>query len=141
MTDWTHDLDRLDLRILKALQGEGRISNLKLAGSVALSPSAVLAGCGAFCGTATFWATVQMYPEIMECHRVAGGFAYLLKTRMGGMAVFRASAGNALATARSTRDANLCNGGKSRRYHAVNVRGLNHLLSLASCIKASCAAR
>lgn len=96
MTDWTHDLDRLDLRILKALRGEGRISNLKLAGSEALSPSAVLAGCGAFCGTATFWATVQMYPEIMECHMVAGGFAYLLKTRMEGMAAYCPSAGNAL---------------------------------------------
>jgi Lrp/AsnC family transcriptional regulator, leucine-responsive regulatory protein len=37
------DLDRIDLRILKVLQADGRISNLKLAESVALSPTAVLA--------------------------------------------------------------------------------------------------
>ncbi len=37
------DLDRLDLKILDALQKDGRISNLILAESVALSPTAVLA--------------------------------------------------------------------------------------------------
>ena len=36
-------LDRIDLKILRALQQDGRISNLKLAESVALSPTAVLA--------------------------------------------------------------------------------------------------
>ena len=36
-------LDRIDLRILECLQRDGRISNLKLAESVALSPTAVLA--------------------------------------------------------------------------------------------------
>ena len=40
----THpDLDRIDLRILGALQRDGRISNLKLADTVSLSPTAVLA--------------------------------------------------------------------------------------------------
>src|SRR3569832_2362548 len=37
------DLDRIDRRILKHLQDDGRISNLKLAEAVALSPTAVLA--------------------------------------------------------------------------------------------------
>ena len=37
------DLDRMDLRILAVLQRDGRISNLKLAEAVALSPTAVLA--------------------------------------------------------------------------------------------------
>jgi Lrp/AsnC family leucine-responsive transcriptional regulator len=37
------ELDRIDLRILDLLQRDGRISNLKLAESVALSPTAVLA--------------------------------------------------------------------------------------------------
>ena len=37
------DLDRIDMKILKVLQEDGRISNLKLAESVALSPTAVLA--------------------------------------------------------------------------------------------------
>ena len=36
-------LDRIDLRILDVLQRDGRISNLKLAEAVALSPTAVLA--------------------------------------------------------------------------------------------------
>ena len=36
-------LDRIDLKILHWLQEDGRISNLKLAESVALSPTAVLA--------------------------------------------------------------------------------------------------
>ena len=36
-------LDRLDLRILSALQADGRITNLKLAEVVGLSPTAVLA--------------------------------------------------------------------------------------------------
>lgn len=37
------ELDRIDLRILRALQEDGRIANLKLAESVGLSPTAVLA--------------------------------------------------------------------------------------------------
>ncbi|MDP3248035.1 MAG: AsnC family transcriptional regulator, partial [Polaromonas sp.] len=35
--------DRIDLKILKLLQADGRITNLKLAEAVALSPTAVLA--------------------------------------------------------------------------------------------------
>lgn len=37
------DLDRIDLKILRCLQEDGRISILKLAEVVALSPTAVLA--------------------------------------------------------------------------------------------------
>jgi Lrp/AsnC family transcriptional regulator, leucine-responsive regulatory protein len=36
------DLDRIDLKILNCLQQDGRISNLKLTETVALSPTAVL---------------------------------------------------------------------------------------------------
>ncbi len=43
-----------------------------------------------------FKAAVQVYPEIMECHMVAGGFDYLLKTRMADMASYRQFAGTAL---------------------------------------------
>ena len=43
MTSTPTDLDRLDIKILKCLQEDGRISNLKLAETVALSPTAVLA--------------------------------------------------------------------------------------------------
>ena len=43
MPDTATDIDRIDLKILNVLQQDGRISNLKLAESVALSPTAVLA--------------------------------------------------------------------------------------------------
>ena len=125
------DLDRIDLKILHALQIDGRLSNLKLAETVALSPTAVLArvqrltrdgyilgyeahlnplklGAGLMVFVEVlldrttpnvfdaFKAAVQVYPEIMECHMVAGGFDYLLKTRMLDMAAYRTFAGTAL---------------------------------------------
>ncbi len=125
------DLDRIDLRILEVLQGDGRISNLKLAEAVALSPTAVLArvqrltrdgyilgyearldpgklGAGMLVFVEVlldrttpnvfeaFKAAVQVHPEIMECHMVAGGFDYLLKTRMADMQAYRGFAGTVL---------------------------------------------
>ena len=127
----TTALDRIDLRILAALQADGRISNLKLAETVALSPTAVLArvqrltregfivGYRAELNAANlgrglvvfvevlldrttpnvfdeFKAAVQVHDEVMECHMVAGGFDYLLKTRMADMAAYRAFAGRVL---------------------------------------------
>ena len=124
-------LDRIDLKILQALQQDGRISNLKLAESVALSPTAVQArvqrltkeglilgyearldavklgvglmvfvevlldktSAGVF---EAFKAAVQVRPEIMECHMVAGGFDYLLKTRLPDMNAYRQFAGSVL---------------------------------------------
>ena len=131
MTETTHDLDRIDLRILNVLQSDGRIANLKLAEAVALSPTAVLArtqrlqrdgyilgyearlnplklgrGMMVFVEVLLdrttpnvfneFKAAVQVRDEIMECHMVAGGFDYLLKTRMADMAAYRDFAGNVL---------------------------------------------
>ncbi|OGB36852.1 MAG: ArsR family transcriptional regulator [Burkholderiales bacterium RIFCSPHIGHO2_02_FULL_66_10] len=131
MTAITHDLDRIDLRILKVLQADGRIANLKLAEAVALSPTAVLArtqrlqrdgyilgyearlnplklgrGMMVFVEVLLdrttpnvfneFKAAVQVRDEIMECHMVAGGFDYLLKTRMADMAAYRDFAGSVL---------------------------------------------
>ena len=131
MTDATVELDRTDLKILRALQQDGRLSNLKLAEQVGLSPTAVLArvqrlsrdayilgyearlnplklGAGMMVFVEVlldrttpnvfdaFKAAVQVYPEIMECHMVAGGFDYLLKTRLPDMAAYRAFAGSAL---------------------------------------------
>ncbi|MCW5222580.1 Lrp/AsnC ligand binding domain-containing protein [Verminephrobacter aporrectodeae] len=43
-----------------------------------------------------FKAAVQAHPEIMECHMVAGGFDYLLKTRSADMNAYRLFAGNVL---------------------------------------------
>ena len=131
MSDIAPDLDRIDLRILNVLQSDGRVSNLKLAETVALSPTAVLArvqrlqrdgyilgyearlnpvklGAGMMVFVEVlldrttpnvfeaFKAAVQVYPEITECHMVAGGFDYLLKTRMADMMAYRAFAGTVL---------------------------------------------
>ena len=131
MTVSQTDLDRTDLKILRCLQEDGRISNLKLAHSVALSPTAVLArvqrlgkegfilgyearlnplklGAGMMVFVEVlldrttpnvfeaFKAAVQVRAEIMECHMVAGGFDYLLKTRMADMAAYREFAGTVL---------------------------------------------
>ena len=125
------ELDRIDLKILNCLQQDGRMSNLKLADSVALSATAVLArvnrlakegyilgyearlnplklGAGMMVFVEllldrttpnvfeAFKAAVQVRPEIMECHMVAGGFDYLLKTRMADMVAYRNFAGNVL---------------------------------------------
>lgn len=123
--------DRIDRKILSILQRDGRISNLKLAEAVALSPPAVLArvqrltGAGFILGYEArldpvklgagmlvfvevlldrttpnvfgqFKAAVQAHPEIMECHMVAGGFDYLLKTRSADMNAYRVFAGAVL---------------------------------------------
>ena len=125
------DLDRIDLKILNALQQDGRSSNLKLAEVVSLSPTAVLArvqrltregfilgyearlnplklGAGLMVFVEVlldrttphvfeaFRAAVQVRSEIMECHMVAGGFDYLLKTRMADMNAYREFAGSVL---------------------------------------------
>ena len=126
-----HLPDRIDLKILDCLQRDGRVSNLKLAESVALSPTAVLARVqrlskeGYILGYEArlnplklgaamlvfvevlldrttpnvfeaFNAAVQVRDEIMECHMVAGGFDYLLKTRMADMGAYRDFAGTVL---------------------------------------------
>ena len=131
MESTSHDLDRTDLKILRALQADGRMSNLKLAEAVLLSPTAVLsrvqrltkegyilgyearlnplklgAGLMVFVEVLldrttpnvfeAFKAAVQVRPEIMECHMVAGGFDYLLKTRMADMGAYREFAGTVL---------------------------------------------
>ena len=123
--------DKIDRRILRVLQADGRISNLKLAEEVHLSPAAVLervkrlhrdgyilgyearlnpqklgAGLLVFVEILldrtvhdvmdSFRAAVQVRPEILEAHLVAGGFDYLLKTRMADMNAYRDFAGTVL---------------------------------------------
>jgi len=117
-------LDKIDARILRALQADGRISNIKLAEEVHLSPTAVLervkrltrdgfilgytaklspdklgAGMLVFIEVVldrttpdvmnAFSAAVLARPEILECHLVAGGFDYLIKTRVLDMRAYR----------------------------------------------------
>ncbi len=43
-----------------------------------------------------FKAAVQVQPQILECHMVAGGFDYLLKTRAADMNAYRNFAGAVL---------------------------------------------
>ena len=131
MSELQTPLDRIDIKILQCLQEDGRISNLKLAERVTLSPTAVLArvqrltkegyilgyearlnplklGAGMMVFVEVlldrttpnvfdaFSAAVQVRGEIMECHMVAGGFDYLLKTRMADMSAYREFAGTVL---------------------------------------------
>jgi Lrp/AsnC family transcriptional regulator, leucine-responsive regulatory protein len=131
MSQTIADIDRIDLKILNVLQQDGRISNLRLAEAVALSPTAVLArvqrltrdgyilgyearlnplrlGAGMMVFVEVlldrttpnvfeaFKAAVQVHEEIMECHMVAGGFDYLLKTRMADIQAYREFAGTVL---------------------------------------------
>ena len=125
------EIDRIDRRILDVMQRDGRVSNLKLAEAVSLSPTAVLArvqrltkegfilgyearlnplklGAGMLVFVEVlldrttpnvfeqFKAAVQVRDEIMECHMVAGGFDYLLKTRTADMNSYREFAGSVL---------------------------------------------
>jgi len=129
--DTTSTLDRIDRRILHHLQEDGRMSNLRLAELVSLSPTAVLArvqrltregyiegyearlnprllGAGMLVFVEVlldrttpnvfdaFRAAIQVHPEILECHMVAGGFDYLVKTRVADMDAFRRFAGTVL---------------------------------------------
>jgi Lrp/AsnC family leucine-responsive transcriptional regulator len=134
-------IDKIDAKILRVLQKDGRISNLKLAEEVHLSPTAVLervkrltrdgfilgyearlnpaklgAGMLVFIEVLldrtapdvmeTFKAAVQVRPEILECHLVAGGFDYLIKTRVADMGAYRGMIGSviwALPGVRETR--------------------------------------
>ncbi len=44
-----------------------------------------------------FATAVQKAPEVLECHMVAGGFDYLLKTRVADMAAYRGFLGEVVA--------------------------------------------
>ena len=132
-------IDKIDAKILRVLQTDGRISNLKLAEEVHLSPTAVLervkrltrdnfilgyeaklnpaklgAGLLVFVEILldrtvhdvmdNFKAAVQVRPEILECHLVAGGFDYLLKTRVADMTAYREFIGSVIWTLPGVRE-------------------------------------
>ena len=52
----------------------------------------------------SFKAAVQVRPEIMECHMVAGGFDYLIKTRVADMAAYRSLVGSVIWTLPGVRE-------------------------------------
>jgi Lrp/AsnC family leucine-responsive transcriptional regulator len=124
-------LDRLDRRILRCLQEDGRISNVDLAERVGLSPTAtaervkrlqkegVIRGYGARLDPGKlgrsflvfievtldkttsdvfekFSTAVLRAPDVLECHLVAGGFDYLVKTRVSDMAAYRSLLGETI---------------------------------------------
>jgi Lrp/AsnC family leucine-responsive transcriptional regulator len=117
-------IDRLDRRLLEALQADGRIAIVDLAEKVGLSPTATtervkrLTRDGYILGYAArlnpdrlgrgllvfievkldrttpdvferFAQAVRRAPEVLECHMVAGGFDYLVKTRVADMTAYR----------------------------------------------------
>ncbi len=131
MAQESKEIDKIDRRILRLLQADGRMSTLKLAEAVHLSPTAVnervkrltregyilgyhaalnpkLLGGGMVVFVEVvldrttpdvfeaFKAAVKDRPEIMECHMVAGGFDYLIKTRVAHMQAYRDFLGSVL---------------------------------------------
>ena len=127
------DLDRLDRKILKLLQEDGRITTVDLAEKVGLSPTAAservkrlfreryVLGFRAMLDPKKlgrgllvfievtldkttpdvferFAEAVKKSPEVLECHMVAGGFDYLVKTRVEDMGAYRSFLGDVLLT-------------------------------------------
>jgi Lrp/AsnC family leucine-responsive transcriptional regulator len=125
------EIDRIDRKILKCLQDDGRIATVDLAEKVGLSPTSTsermkrlqregyIAGFGArldphrlglellvFVEVSLdkttpdvfekFAEAVRRAPEVLECHMVAGGFDYLVKTRVADMAAYRRFLGEIL---------------------------------------------
>lgn len=117
-------LDRSDVKILRALQLDGRLSTVALAEMVGLSPTATtervkrltregfIKGYHAVLDPvmlersllvfvevtldkttpdvfARFAVAARASREILECHLVAGGFDYLIKTRVKDMDAYR----------------------------------------------------
>ncbi len=133
------DLDRLDRKILKLLQEDGRITTVDLADKVGLSPTAAservkrlfreryIIGFRAMLDPKKlgrgmlifievsldkttpdvferFADAVKRAPEVLECHMVAGGFDYLIKTRVPDMASYRSFLGDVLLSLPGVRE-------------------------------------
>jgi len=124
-------LDNIDRRILRALQGDGRVSYVSLADTVGLSTSPCLervrrlerdgyitgytarlnpalldAGLLVFVEISLnytsgkifeeFRDAVRRWPQVLECHLVAGEYDYLLKVRISDMGAYRQLLGDIL---------------------------------------------
>lgn len=134
-----HILDQTDLRILRELQRDGRITNQDLAERAGVSASTCLErfrrlrdqryvtdivalldpdklDCSLLVFVEVlldrttnnvfehFAAAVRDMPEVLECHMVAGGFDYLLKTRVSDMAAYRQFLGDSLVHMNGVRE-------------------------------------
>ncbi len=136
---YRHKLDRIDKKILRELQQNGRISFVDLAEKVGLSTSpclervrrlersGLIKGYTALLNPKEleasllifveislnytsvdifeeFRCAVKRWPQILECHLVAGDFDYLLKIRIKSMASYRTLLGEILHTLPGVRD-------------------------------------
>ena len=132
-------LDRIDRRILRELQRDGRISYVDLAEKVGLStspclervkrleraglilgytallnPGALDADLLVFVEISLHYTSgkvfeefrddVRQWPQVLECHLVAGDFDFLLKIRIRNMASYRTLLGDILRTLPGVRD-------------------------------------
>jgi len=117
-------LDKTDRRILTILQMDGRIAAVELADRIGerlkrLQREGYVAGFGArldphMVGLGflvfvevlldkttpdvfeRFAKSIQRAPEVLECYMVAGGFDYLVKTRLSDMTAYRRFLGDVL---------------------------------------------
>ena len=156
-----NDLDRLDRKILKLLQEDGRITTVDLADKVGLSPTAAservkrlfreryVLGFRAMLDPKKlgrgllifievsldkttpdvferFADAVKRAPEVLECHMVAGGFDYLIKTRVADMASYRSFLGDVLLSLPGVRE--------SRTYAVMEEVKNTTALALSSCL-------
>ncbi|MHA1165819.1 MAG: Lrp/AsnC family transcriptional regulator [Alphaproteobacteria bacterium] len=86
------NLDRVDRKILRLLQHNGRITNAELASKVNVSPATChrrtqcLFKDGYVRGA--FEKAIIELPSILDCHLVAGDFDYFLKIRVQDIADF-----------------------------------------------------
>jgi Lrp/AsnC family leucine-responsive transcriptional regulator len=125
------EIDKVDRRVLSALQQDGRMALVDLAERIGLSPTATtervkrLTRDGYILGYSArldpeklqlgllvfievkldrttpdvferFAQAVRRAPEVLECHMVAGGFDYLVKTRVADMTAYRRFLGEVL---------------------------------------------
>ncbi|HPE60351.1 MAG: Lrp/AsnC ligand binding domain-containing protein [Thiothrix sp.] len=132
-------LDRIDRKILRELQRDGRISYVELAEKVGLSTSPCLERvkrlerAGMILGYTAllnpraldadllvfveislhytsgkvfeeFRDAVRQWPQVLECHLMAGDFDFLLKIRIRNMASYRTLLGDILHTLPGVRD-------------------------------------
>jgi len=99
------ELDQIDRRIIRALQDDGRMSNLDLAAQVGLSPTpcnrrvkrledGVIVNVKLTTqnpdAAEQFLVAVQTQPEVTECMLVTGSVDYLLRVWVKDIAALRA---------------------------------------------------
>jgi Lrp/AsnC family transcriptional regulator, leucine-responsive regulatory protein len=130
------ELDDIDVAILRALQADGRQTNVALAKSVGyaanLDPERVGLGLLVFIEVSIARTSQDAFdqfrdaavgiPEIQECHMVAGGFDYLLKVRVPDMRAYRAFLGEVLSQIPGIRE--------TRTYPVMEVVKETHVVDL-----------